>query len=113
MAILSNVDRALIATSIEKLGITFDMVVTAEDCQSYKPNEGHWKYFERQTGAAIDDVIHVGASMFHDMIPTSRMGYKNIFINRHDEPVKLVYPNAVLLDLKTLPATIDSILREA
>jgi len=45
IAILSNVDRDLIATSIPKLGVTPDLVVTAEDVGSYKPATGHWVRF--------------------------------------------------------------------
>src|SRR5438128_4867422 len=45
IAILSNVDRDLIATSIPKLGIRPDLVVTAQDVGSYKPAPGHWTRF--------------------------------------------------------------------
>ena len=37
IAILSNVDRDLIASSIPQLGLEPDLVVTAQDCGSYKP----------------------------------------------------------------------------
>jgi len=37
IAILSNVDRDLIATSIPQLGLEPELVVTAQDCGSYKP----------------------------------------------------------------------------
>ena len=51
LAILSNCDRDLIATSLPKLGVEFDEVIVAEDVQSYKPAPGHWDRFDAETGA--------------------------------------------------------------
>src|SRR6266545_5233000 len=45
IAILSNVDRDLIASSIPQLGLAPDLVVTAQDCGSYKPASRHWRMF--------------------------------------------------------------------
>ena len=42
LAILSNIDRALIVESEKRLGVPFDLIVTAEDVGSYKPAHGHW-----------------------------------------------------------------------
>src|SRR2546428_9444171 len=41
LAILSNVDRDLLASSIALLGVPPDLAITAEDCGSYKPAPGH------------------------------------------------------------------------
>ena len=38
LIILSNVDRASFAASNERLGVEFDLVVTAEDVGAYKPS---------------------------------------------------------------------------
>ena len=38
LIILSNIDRASFAASNEKLGVTFDAIITAEDLGSYKPD---------------------------------------------------------------------------
>src|SRR5829696_2053576 len=40
LAILSNTDHALIAESQKRIGVPFDLVVTAEDVRSYKPEHG-------------------------------------------------------------------------
>jgi len=105
IAILSNVDRDLIATSIPKLGIAPDLVVTAEDVGSYKPAAGHWKRFVELTGGSVADTVHVGASQYHDMLPAAALGYRTVFIDRHGEPL-LSSPTRVLQDLSGLPATI-------
>ena len=67
IAILSNVDRDLIASSLPQLGLEPDLVVTAQDCGSYKPAPGHWRMFSERSGAGPGDTVHVGASQYHDM----------------------------------------------
>ena len=105
IAILSNVDRDLIATSIPKLGIVPDLIVTAEDVGSYKPAAGHWSRFAELTGASTADTVHVGASQYHDMVPAAALGYRTVFIDRHGEPL-LSTPTRVLRDLAPLARTI-------
>ena len=109
IAILSNVDRDLLATSIAKLGGEPDLAVTAEECASYKPAPGHWRYFQKRTGATPDRVVHTGASLYHDMRPASALGYRTVFINRHDEPLGNVAPTHVLRDLSGLPEVIEEL----
>jgi 2-haloacid dehalogenase len=104
IAILSNVDRDLIATSIPKLGIAPDLVVTAEDVGSYKPATGHWTRFAELSGASVADTVHVGASQYHDMVPGAALGYRTVFIDRHAEPL-VSSPTRVLRDLVGLPTT--------
>jgi 2-haloalkanoic acid dehalogenase type II len=108
IAILSNVDRDLIATSIAKLGIAPDLVVTAEDVGSYKPAPGHWRRFTELTGATTADTVHVGASQYHDMVPGAALGYRTVFIDRHGEPLTSS-PTRVLRDLAGLPRAIDEL----
>jgi len=108
IAILSNVDRDLIATSIPKLGIVPDLVVTAEDVGSYKPAAGHWKRFAELTGASPADTVHIGASQYHDMLPAAALGFRTVFIDRHAEPLTTT-PTRVLRDLALLPRTITEL----
>jgi 2-haloalkanoic acid dehalogenase type II len=105
VAILSNVDRDLIAMSIPKLGITPDLVVTAEDVGSYKPAPGHWTRFAELSGGSTADTVHIGASQYHDMVPGAALGYRTIFIDRHGEPVTSS-PTRVLRTLSGLPSAI-------
>ena len=110
IAILSNVDRDLIATSLPKLGVTPDLVVTAEDVGSYKPAAGHWRRFAELTGASPADTVHVGASQYHDMVPAAALGYRTVFIDRHGEPL-VSSPTRVLRDLSRLPEAIAELER--
>ena len=51
LAILSNIDHALMIESEKRLGVPFDLIVTAEDVRSYKPAPGHWERFFETTTA--------------------------------------------------------------
>ena len=108
IAILSNVDRDLIATSIPKLGIRPDLVVTAEHVGSYKPAAGHWNRFAELSGATTAETVHVGASQYHDMIPAAALGYRTVFIDRHGEAL-VSSPTRVLRDLGGLPDAVASL----
>jgi 2-haloacid dehalogenase len=112
IAILSNVDRDLIATSIPKLGIDPDLVVTAEDAGSYKPAYGHWRAFQTRSAATPVKTVHVGASLYHDMAPAHALGYRTVFIDRHGEKLDGVRPTRVLRDLSGLPDVIADLARD-
>jgi len=109
LAILSNVDRDLLQHSLAHLGTAPDAVVTAEDCGSYKPAPGHWRRFHAETGAGPTRTVHVGASLYHDMVAAGALGYRTVFINRHGEPVTGARPTRVLRDLAALPDTITEL----
>ncbi len=108
IAILSNVDRDLLAASIERLGLAPDLAITAEDCGSYKPAHGHWLRFRRESGAAVSDTVHVGASQYHDMRPAGDLGYRTVFVDRHRETLA-TSPTRVIPDLSSLPNVIDEL----
>jgi len=109
IAILSNVDRDLIAASIAHIGLAPDLLVTAQDARSYKPAPGHWREFEARSRASAANTLHVGASIYHDMIPAAELGYRTVFINRHGEPVVDCDPLASLPDLRDLPRIVHAL----
>src|SRR3954469_18523568 len=50
LAILTNCDEDLIATTVARMPVQFDLLVTAEQVGSYKPAHGHWQRFSELTG---------------------------------------------------------------
>ena len=108
LAILSNVDRDLLASSIARLGVRPDLAITAEDCGSYKPASGHWRRFLERSGATADRTVHVGASQYHDMRPAAALGFRTVFVDRHGEALE-TSPMRVINDLHTLPDVIDEL----
>ena len=108
LAILSNTDRALIRESEKRIGVSFDLIVTAEDVSSYKPAHPHWERFFEQTTADREHHVHVAASLFHDVAPARDLGLKIVWINRLGE-VAEPEPDRELPDLSGLPDTLDEL----
>ncbi|MFA6117620.1 MAG: HAD family hydrolase [Sphingomonas sp.] len=85
ICILSNVDRDLIAQTLEHFPVEIDMVITAEDVGSYKPAPAHFEEFRRRTGDAEIEWVHAAVNLEYDLVPTSAMGATTIWINRERE----------------------------
>ena len=85
LVILSNVDRAGIAASNRKLGVTFDGIYTAQDIGSYKPEPRNFAYMiERMAGLGIEarQILHTAQSLHHDHVPARAAGLANAWIDR-------------------------------
>jgi 2-haloacid dehalogenase len=108
LAILSNSDRELIAASQRQLGVPFDLTVVAEDVRSYKPEHGHWQRFFEATTAEDERHVHVAASLFHDIAPSTELGLTSVWINRLGEKAD-PEPTRELGDLAKLPDTLDDL----
>lgn len=113
LAILSNTDHALILESEKRIGVPFDLVVTAEDVRSYKPAHAHWERFFELTTAYRQHHVHVGASLFHDVAPARELDLKVVWINREHEQADTVLkqerPDRELPDLSGLPDALDEL----
>jgi 2-haloacid dehalogenase len=108
LAILSNTDRALILESQRRIGVPFDLIVTAEDVNAYKPAHTHWEKFFELTTADRDHHVHVAASLFHDVAPARELGLNIVWINRLGEEPE-PEPDRELADLSSLPDTLDEL----
>lgn len=82
LGIISNVDDDLFAGTQKKLGVKFDLIVTAEQVQSYKPSLRNFQEALRRSGLSKDEVVHAGQSVYHDIVPASFLGLKNVWVNR-------------------------------
>jgi 2-haloacid dehalogenase len=113
LAILSNVDRALIVESQKRLGVPVDVIVTADDVGSYKPAHGHFERFFELTTADREQHVHVGASLFHDVAPANELGLRSVWISRggadsHAHGARAT-PDRELPDLSGLPDALDEL----
>jgi 2-haloacid dehalogenase len=88
LIILSNVDRASFAGSAARLGVEFDLVVTAQDVGAYKPSRRSFPaLLERvnEIGVTRDRLLHVAQSLYHDHEPAQALGLRTVWIDRqHD-----------------------------
>jgi 2-haloacid dehalogenase len=85
LAVLTNSDPDLIAASLERIGVPFDDVITADQAGSYKPAHGHWERFRERHAPGPGGHVHVAASAFHDLGPAAELGIPAVWINRLGE----------------------------
>ncbi len=83
LGILSNIDNDLIAETRKHFTVPFELIVTAEHVASYKPSPRHFLEARRKIGNI--PWIHAAQSFFHDIVPCSRLGIDNAWINRTQE----------------------------
>ena len=85
LAILSNVDRASFLRSNERLSVDFDLIVTAQDVGSYKPNTRNFETVLgglQAIGVVNDRVLHIAQSLYHDHVPAKKLGLASVWIDR-------------------------------
>jgi len=82
LAVLSNVDDDLFASTAPKLGVTFDHIVTAQQAGCYKPCMRMFKLAEDRIGVSREQWLHVGQSIYHDVIPAQSLGIATVWVNR-------------------------------
>jgi 2-haloacid dehalogenase len=82
LAIVSNVDDDLFATTRTKLQIEFDQIITAEQAQAYKPSLKIFELALLRTKIPASRVLHVGQSLYHDVIPAQSLGIATVWVNR-------------------------------
>ncbi len=82
MAILSNVDDDLFALTRPQLEVAFDEVITAQQAQAYKPSLKLFELALSRIHAPAHRVLHVGQSIYHDVIPAQALGLATVWVNR-------------------------------
>lgn len=109
LAILSNIDDDLFADSARRLQVPFDLVITAQQCRSYKPSLNNFRKLLERTGGGAQAILHCAESRFHDVAPARQLGIATVWVNRHaDRPgasasgVGSAIPDLEVPDLKTL-----------
>jgi 2-haloacid dehalogenase len=82
LAVISNVDDDLFASTAPKLGVVFDHVITAQQAQCYKPCIRMFELAEERIRVSRERWLHVGQSIYHDVIPAQSLGIATVWVNR-------------------------------
>lgn len=87
LVILSNAADSQIRHNVDKLGVPFHAVFTAEQARAYKPRFRAFEYMLEKLGCRRDEVLHVSSSLRYDLIPAHdlRIPHK-VYVNRGHEP---------------------------
>jgi 2-haloacid dehalogenase len=82
LAVISNIDDDLFAFTAPKLGVAFDHVITAQQALCYKPCKRIFQIARERLAVAPEKWLHVGQSIYHDVIPAQAMGIATVWVNR-------------------------------
>jgi 2-haloacid dehalogenase len=82
IGILSNIDDKLLGATRRHFRSDFDLVVTAQQVRSYKPDPAHFKECARRIGGK-KGWVHIGSGYETDVEPVIKMKVPVIWVNRH------------------------------
>jgi 2-haloacid dehalogenase len=109
LAIVSNVDNDLFAGTRRRLGVSFDLVTTAQQVRSYKPAPTHFTVTLDRLRLEPGKVLHVAQSLYHDIAPARALGIATVWVNRRAgragsgaTPPAEARPDLEVFDLKAL-----------
>jgi 2-haloacid dehalogenase len=87
IGLLSNIDDKLLGETRRHFRTDFDLVVTAQQVRSYKPDLAHFTEAERRMGGK-KGWVHVGASYYHDVEPCLKKRVPVVWVNRHKQQLE-------------------------
>ena len=82
IGIVSNIDDKLLGISRRHLRTELDLVVTAQQVRSYKPDNTHLRECARRLGGK-KGWVHIAAGYETDIAPCLKMNVPVIWVNRH------------------------------
>jgi 2-haloacid dehalogenase len=85
LGILSNIDDKLLGATRRHFRSDFDLVVTAQQVRSYKPDPAHFKECARRIGPMKKNWVHIASGYPTDIEPAAKEKIPVIWVNRHGE----------------------------
>jgi 2-haloacid dehalogenase len=82
LVVISNIDDDLFAETRKRLGVEFAGVITAQQARSYKPSLNNFRLALQTLAIPSDRLLHVGQSIYHDVIPAQSLGIRTVWVNR-------------------------------
>jgi 2-haloacid dehalogenase len=86
LVIVSNSEPSLIGHSLKHLEVPFDDVITAADCNAYKPSQIVFDKALARIGEPAERILHVAFGFKYDIGPAQAVGMKGAWVNRNAEP---------------------------
>ena len=87
VGIVSNIDDKLLGVSRRHLRTELDLVVTAQQVRSYKPEPAHFKECARRIGKK-KGWVHITSGHYTDVEPLVKMRVPVIWINRRGQKLE-------------------------
>ena len=86
--ILSNIDDKLLGATRRHFRSDFDLVVTAQQVRSYKPDPAHFKECARRIEKRKRNWVHVASGYPTDVEPCLKQKVAVVWVNRHGEELE-------------------------
>jgi 2-haloacid dehalogenase len=87
VGLISNIDDKLLGQTRRHIPIDFDLVVTAQQVRSYKPDAAHFNECERRIGTK-KGWVHVAESYYYDVEPCLKKKIPVVWVNRRKETLE-------------------------
>jgi 2-haloacid dehalogenase/putative hydrolase of the HAD superfamily len=101
IGLISNVDDKLLGATRRHFRSDFDLVVTAQQVRSYKPDPAHFKECQRRIGGK-GNWVHIATSLYTDVQPCMKLKIPVIWVNRKKEELEgQRKPDAIVKDLRS------------
>ena len=99
--LISNIDDKLLGQTRRHIPHDYELVVTAQQVRSYKPDPAHFKEFARRIGGK-KGWVHVASSYYHDVGPCTKEKIPVVWVNRRGESLEtgMKKPDAEVSSLK-------------
>jgi 2-haloacid dehalogenase len=88
IGILSNIDDKLLGATRRHFRADFDLVVTAQQVRSYKPDEAHFKECARRIDKRKKNWVHIASGYPTDIEPCIKLKIPVIWVNRHGQTLE-------------------------
>ncbi len=82
--LIANIDDKLLGQTRRHIPGDYDLVVTAQQVRSYKPDPAHFNEFARRVGGK-KGWVHITADHYHDVEPLLKLKVPVVWINRRKE----------------------------
>jgi len=87
IGLVSNIDDKLLGETRRHIPLDFDLVVTAQQVRSYKPDPAHFTECERRIGTKRG-WVHVASSYYYDVEPCAKKKVPVIWVNRSKQQLE-------------------------
>ncbi|MDP9228865.1 MAG: HAD hydrolase-like protein [Actinomycetota bacterium] len=109
LGIVSNIDDKLLGISRRHLRTDLDLVVTAQQVRSYKPDPTHFRETARRIGGK-KGWVHIASGYETDVAPALKMNVPVIWVNRHGTKLEAgrKAPDATVKNLRDAAAKLGA-----
>ncbi len=87
ICLVSNIDNVVLVSALRYNLLDFDLIVTSEDCRSYKPRPEMFQKALSLLALSNSEVLHVGDSLRSDVKGAKWMEIPVLWINRKNQSV--------------------------